>query len=212
MPKDDDVTYKLVIFDFDGTLADSFPWFLDVFDILAERFKFRKLDRSNLDALRRMDNRELLKALDVPMWKVPMIGAHAKALQSENLNNIKLFDGISDVFDELNRRGIAIAVVTSNDRDNVETVLGASSVRVSHYDCGASLFGKAAKFRAVIKAAGVSASETLSIGDEARDIEAARECGISAGAVSWGYAAPERLLAERPDHMFALPSDIVAAI
>jgi phosphoglycolate phosphatase len=212
MPKDDDVTYKLVIFDFDGTLADSFPWFLDVFDILAERFKFKKLDRSNLEALRRMDNRQLLKALDVPMWKVPMIGAHAKAMQGENVDKINLFEGVADVLYELHRRGVQIAVVTSNSRENVEKVLGPSTANISHYECGASLFGKAAKFRSAMKAAGVTASETLSIGDEVRDIEAARECGIAAGAVTWGYAAPDRLEAERPDHMFALPSDIIAAI
>lgn len=206
------MTYKLVIFDFDGTLADSFPWFLDVFDILAERFKFRKLDRSNIEVLRRMDNRELLRALDVPMWKVPMIGAHAKAMQGENLDKIKLFSGIADVLDELSRRDVVIAVVTSNSRENVEKVLGPSAANIRHYECGASLFGKAAKFRGAMKAAGVGPSETLSVGDEVRDIEAARECGIAAGAVRWGYAAPERLEAERPDHMFALPSDIIATI
>jgi phosphoglycolate phosphatase len=205
------VTYKLVIFDFDGTLANSFPWFLDVFDILAERFKFRKLDRSNLESLRRMDNRQLLKAVDVPMWKVPIIGAHAKAMQGENLDKISLFDGIADMLDELSRREVVIAVVTSNSRENVEKVLGPSVANISHYECGASLFGKAAKFRSAMKAAGVGASETLSIGDEVRDIEAARECGISAGAVSWGYAAPERLLAERPDFIFNTPDDILVA-
>lgn len=210
MPKDDNVTYKLVIFDFDGTLADSFPWFLDVFDILAERFKFRKLDRSNLDALRRMDNRELLKALDVPMWKVPMIGAHAKAMQGQNLDKIKLFDGIAHMLDELRRRGVQIAVVTSNSRENVEKVLGPSAANISHYECGASLFGKAGKFRSAMKAASVTASETLSIGDEVRDIEAARECGIAVGAVSWGYAAPDRLEAERPDFVFSRPGDILS--
>jgi phosphoglycolate phosphatase len=203
------VSYKLVIFDFDGTLADSFPWFLDVFDSLAERFQFKKLDRSNLDALRRMDSRELMRVHGVPLWKVPMIGAHAKALQGKNLHNINLFDGISDVLNALNARGVKVAVVTSNAQENVEQVLGTAASNISHYDCGASLFGKAAKFKAVMKAAGVSASDTLSIGDEVRDIEAARECGVAAGAVSWGYAAPERLKAERPDFVFRRPDDIL---
>jgi phosphoglycolate phosphatase len=203
------VGYKLVIFDFDGTLADSFPWFLDVFDSLAERFQFKKLDRSNLEALRRMDSRELMRVHGVPLWKVPMIGAHVKTLQRQNLHQIKLFDGMADALSELNGRGVKIAIVTSNARENVERVLGTSAADVSHYDCGASLFGKAAKFKAVMKAAGMKPSETLSIGDEVRDIEAARECGIATGAVSWGYAAPERLVAERPDHMFTSPAEIL---
>jgi phosphoglycolate phosphatase len=206
------VGYKLVIFDFDGTLADSFPWFLDVFDTLADRFKFKTLDRSNLEALRRMETHELIKAHGVPLWKVPMIATRAKVMQAQDLHKIKIFDGVADTLDELYRRGVPVAVVTSNARENVETVLGAVAAKISHYDCGASLFGKAAKFKAVMKAAGVTPSETLSVGDEIRDIEAARECGVATGAVSWGYAAPERLTAERPDHMFALPADIIAAI
>lgn len=206
------MSYKLIIFDFDGTLADTFPWFLDVFDILADRFRFKRLDRSNLDALRRMNSRQLLEAHGVPLWKVPMIGACAKAMQGNHLNKIKLFDGVSEVMNALGQDGVKLAVVTSNAYENVVTVFGQHTEYVDYYSCGASLFGKAAKFRAVMKLAGVGAAETLAIGDEIRDIEAARECGIAAGAVSWGYAAPDRLQSESPDYLFRIPADIMAVI
>ena len=87
--------YKLVIFDFDGTLADSFGWFLDTFDSIADRFDFKRLDRSNIDALRRMDARELMQLHGVPLWKVPMIAAYARKRQSEDLYKIKIFGGFS---------------------------------------------------------------------------------------------------------------------
>lgn len=202
--------YKLVIFDFDGTLADSLPWFIEVFDTLADKFAFRRLDRSNLEALKRMDSRDLLKAHDVPLWKVPMIGAHAKSLQNQNIDKIKRFDGIADVLNALDDMGVTIAIVTSNAQENVERVLGPSTAKISHFACGATLFGKGAKFKAVMKAAGATASETISIGDELRDIEAAREVGVKTGAVTWGYAAADRLALEKPDHMFERPDDITA--
>ena len=44
--------YRLVIFDFDGTLADSFPWVLRAMDDVADRFKFRRVREGELEELR----------------------------------------------------------------------------------------------------------------------------------------------------------------
>ena len=52
----------------------------------------------------------------------------------------------------------------------------------------------------------------ISIGDEVRDIEAARAVGIACGAVSWGYAAPAALQALAPDHMFAQMEEIADVV
>ena len=46
------MTYKLVIFDFDGTLADSFPWALQVMDDVADRYRLRRINRADIDAIR----------------------------------------------------------------------------------------------------------------------------------------------------------------
>ncbi len=203
--------YKLVIFDFDGTLADSFGWFLDTFDSIADRFDFKRLDRSNLDALRQMDARELMRLHDVPLWKVPMIAAFARKQQSQDLHKIRPFNGISEVLVELSGRGIKIAVVTSNTQTNVERVLGPDiTSHIDHFNCGSSLFGKTAKFRAVAKAFDLEPNEVLAIGDEVRDIEAAKQAGCASGAVTWGYSATERLEKEHPQHLFATPQDIAA--
>jgi phosphoglycolate phosphatase len=78
----------------------------------------------------------------------------------------------------------------------------------SHFDCSASLFGKPAKFRRVIRRAGVEPAQVIAIGDEVRDIEAARAVGIACGAVCWGYAAPAALRALGPDFMFAQINEI----
>ena len=63
------------------------------------------------------------------------------------------FDGVSEVLGHIAARGVQTAVVTSNARTNVETVLGPSATHIRHYACGASIFGKAAKLTAVMKAA-----------------------------------------------------------
>lgn len=201
--------YRLVIFDFDGTLADSFGWFLDVFDEVADRFRFRRLDRDRLDEFRGLSTRDLLRHHGVPVWKVPMIAAHARTLQGRHLDAIPVFTGMEAVVAGLRGQGIILALVTSNAHANIAHILGPRMLDAfSHVACGASLLGKAAKFRAALKATGTAAGDALAIGDELRDIEAARATGIASGAVSWGYASPERLRAEAPDHVFACPSDI----
>jgi phosphoglycolate phosphatase len=201
--------YKLVIFDFDGTLADSFGWFLDVFDQVADHFHFRRLDRTRIDDFRGQSTRELLAHHGVPLWKVPMIAAHARRLQGRHLDAITVFAGMAEVVAALHDRGVALALVSSNAPENITQVLGAETMaRFRHIACGASLLGKTAKFRGVLKALNTDAPDTLAIGDEIRDIEAAHAAGMKAGAVTWGYALPERLRRERPDHLFEQPHQI----
>ena len=59
-----------------------------------------------------------------------------------------------------------------------------------------------------MRRAGVAPAQTIAIGDEVRDIEAARAAGIACAAVAWGYAAPEALAAHAPDMMFREMRDI----
>ncbi len=81
----------------------------------------------------------------------------------------------------------------SDNEANAKTALREHAALISHYACGASLFGKAAKFRRVLKAAGIAPQDAIAIGDEVRDVEAARDAGIAFGAVAWGYATVDAL-------------------
>ena len=85
--------YALAIFDLDGTLADSFPWFQRVFNGVADRYGFRRVAEHEVAALRGKGPRELLAHLDVPVWKLPLIAAHMRRLKSRHLDDIPLFPG-----------------------------------------------------------------------------------------------------------------------
>jgi len=195
--------YDLALFDFDGTLADSYPWFVSVMGEVADRFKFRRIDPSEHDAVRRLDSKQFLRRVGLPLWKVPLVAAHVRKLQGEQIASILPFPGVHDLFRQLVDRGVAIGVLTSNAESNVRAVLGpAASALVTHFDCNASLFGKARKIRSVLRRTGADPSRTILIGDEARDIDAARAAGIASGAVAWGYADPEALRARGPTEVF----------
>ena len=205
--------YRLAIFDFDGTLADSAAWFRGVFNGVAERYGFRTVTDEDFAALRGRDNRAIIRHLGVPAWKLPLVARHMRGLMTRDIDAIRLFPGAAELLGALHAGGVRVAVVTSNTEENVRRVLGPEAARlVSAYGCGASLFGKAAKFRRVLKVAEVSPAEALAVGDEVRDIEAARAAGVAAGVVSWGYAEAGLLRSRGPDHLFGTMGEVAQAV
>jgi phosphoglycolate phosphatase len=202
------LTYRLVIFDFDGTLADSQPWFESVLNDVGERYGFRRIEESEREHLRRLDARQFIAHLGVPRWKVPFIARHMRILKAANLGAIPLFAGIGALLRDLSDGGIRLAMVSSDTEANIRQVLGPEiSALFGHYACSASLLGKPRKFRRVLREAGIPAGEALAIGDEIRDAQAARASGIDFAAVGWGYAAPDAL-APHAVTVFGEPRDI----
>ena len=200
--------YSLVIFDLDGTLADSFPWFQRNVNDVADRFGFRRVTENDVEELRHSSTREILDRLEVPLWKLPFIARHMRRLKTAQAASIPLFDGVGEMLMSLAKSGARLALVSSDTEANAREKLGTSTALFADFDCAASIFGKPARFRRVLKRAGVSAAEAIAIGDETRDIEAARAVGIACGAVTWGYAAPNALKALQPDLVFERMADI----
>lgn len=203
--------YSLVIFDLDGTLADSFPWFIGSLNDVADAFRLRRVGEDEIEPLRRADVPEILKHLGVPRWKLPMIARYMRKLKSTQLDTISLFPGAGDMLRTLKAGGVTLTLVSSDNEENAKVVLGPENTALfSDYNCSAALFGKAGKFRRVMKRAGVAPHQVLAIGDEARDLNAARAAGIDFAAVTWGYTAPDKLRTLAPDLMFDRIEDIGA--
>lgn len=194
--------FSLAIFDYDGTLADSFPWFCSVLNQTARRFGFREVAEGEADELRMLDSRQIVARLGVPLWKMPAIAMHMRKLSAEAGEAVALFPGAEQMLARLAANDVAIAVVSSNSEAVIRRTLGRASAYVSHFGCGASLWGKSAKFSAVVRQAGVDRQRTIAIGDEVRDIDAAQRAGIASGAVTFGYNTGASLRARGPDLTF----------
>lgn len=205
--------YRLVIFDMDGTLADSFPWFTGVLNAVADKYRFRRVAPHEVETLRGLTSRQILEWLGVPLWKVPIIARHMRALKTQHLREIALFPGVDRLLAALAAREIMLAIVSSDTEGNVRHVLGPHNAqRISHYACASRMFGKARKFRAVLKRSAIPPTQTIAIGDETRDAEAARAVGAAFGAVSWGYASATALQAHAPEETFNSVDDIIAKL
>lgn len=201
--------YRMAIFDFDGTLADSGDWFLSIADEVAERFRFRRVPPDEIDGLRGKTTREVIRHLGIPRWKLPIIARYLHKRLASETHKIALFDGVETMLSSLHAAGVRLALVTSNAEDNARAILGTDNIALfDQIECGASLFGKAPRYRRVLRRAGLVPHDVLSIGDETRDITAARKVGIDAGAVMWGYARRDALAAQGPVATFDRPDDV----
>jgi phosphoglycolate phosphatase len=201
--------YDLAIFDFDGTLADSFPFFLTVHNRLARKHGFAEVAEHEVEGLRGLATRELAARSGLPAWKLPIVArdfmAHMQAAEP-----VPLFAGVAEALREARARGLRLALVTSNSRENVSRTLGDSLVALfDPVDCGASMFGKASRLRRVLRRLGVDAARAIYVGDQTADGEAAQAAGMAFGAVAWGYATLAALEALRPARQFGSPSDWV---
>jgi phosphoglycolate phosphatase len=202
--------YRLAIFDFDGTLADSFSWFLGVVNRLADEHGFRRIKEHEVETLRGRAARQNFADFGVPAWKLPRVGRDFRRHMARDIAHISLFPGVDELLRGMAKQGIRTAIVTSNSIGNVRRILGPDNAAlIQHYACGVSIFGKQAKLRGVLRSSGTAAAEAICIGDEIRDLEAAHAEGIAFGAVSWGYTNPEALRAHGPEEMFSTVDEIL---
>lgn len=205
--------WRLVIFDFDGTLADSFPWFAAVLNDVALRWRFRPVAAADAEWLRHASAGEILSHLRVPGWKAPLVARDLRRRMAREIHRIRPFAGVEALLAELEGAGYALGIATSNTAENVRAVLGPRVLRrVRHLEAGVSIHGKGARLRRMLKRAGVPAAEAIYIGDEIRDIHAARAAGIAAGCVAWGYNRPAALWRARPDLLFDTVQEIPARL
>ena len=203
--------YDIAAFDFDGTLADTMPWFNSILNTVADKYGFRKIDLSERENLRHREASEILKYLGIPLWKLPAIMSHVRTLMQDIDPSVHLFDGIADVLARLKAAGLRLAVISSNSIENVQRVLGPDAAALfDDYECGTDLFGKAAKIDRLMRRHEIAPERFLLVGDEMRDIDAARKAGVRVGSVAWGYNHVDALRERGPDELFLRVADLPA--
>jgi phosphoglycolate phosphatase len=195
--------FELLIFDFDGTLADSFHWFSAELNHVARSWGFREVAPENEALLRQMSADEIFRWLQVPRWKIPWIARDLRRRMARDIDRIGVFDGVAQMLMRFARSECRIALASSNAAANIQQVLGPDLCAcIEASECGVALSGKSARLKRLCRKFGIRTDATLYIGDEVRDIVAARRAGVAAGAVTWGYNSEAALVAQRPDLLF----------
>lgn len=201
--------YSLVLWDFDGTLADTLSLGMEVYNEIAERHHFVKL--SDPSALREMKLRDALKFLGIPLWRVPGLVHEIIGQQKDRMPQVRLYPGIDVVLKQLQQEGLSLGIVSSNSEQNVRLCLAANGCeQYFKWIIGQSkLFGKHRALRLTMARQAVSREEVVYVGDEVRDIAAAQRLGIAVAAVTWGFNAESLLACHQPTYLITEPSQLL---
>jgi phosphoglycolate phosphatase len=204
---------KLLIFDFDGTIADTLDAGVTILNKLAVEFGFRPLHPKDLERVRDMRTRQLMKFLGIPTRKMSRIARRGSEELYACIHSIQPLPGMPEALRELQTLGFALGIITSNTEVNVQIFLRGHGLDLFDFvRCSSKLLGKARMIRSVIRRQHVRAADILFVGDETRDIEAAKKAGIRIAAVTWGYNSRRSLEAMKPDFVFESPKELVAML
>ncbi|UKJ46787.1 HAD-IA family hydrolase [Lysinibacillus sp. ACHW1.5] len=204
---------KHIIFDFDGTLADSTAVFASAWNTLAQKYKFKGIELKEIDTLKKLSISERSKLFDFPMYKLPMILPQFYKLYRQSLNDVHLFDGMKELLIEIDKRGYKIMIISSNSKENILEFLKMNGIHcVADVLCSNRIFGKDKVMKKFLKEANVDSSDVVYIGDEQRDIVACKKAGIPIIWVEWGYDAKEVVQNDEPEYSVSTPQEILEII
>ena len=202
--------YDLVIFDFDGTLANTFDWFIGALNSLSDKYRYSKIDDQEIEIIRSSNAHTLYKQRRISRWKLAHIASDLRTLMAEDIEKIDLFDGVSSMLKTLAENHVKIGIVSSNSYANIRKILGTQNAAfIDYYECGVSVLGKASKLRKILKKSGVNIVKAIFVGDELRDIEASKKVGLPYGVVRWGYNDIHYLRKTGPNEEFDTVIDIL---
>ncbi|MFI5309023.1 MAG: HAD-IA family hydrolase, partial [Polyangiales bacterium] len=201
---------KTILFDFDGTLVDTFAASLEIANRIAPEFGYRRIAPEEVETLRGWAYGRIVDHIGVSWHKLPAIANRIRSELTEQLERLEPVEGLPEVLCALRGRGFELGILTSNSRDNVARFL--DTHRLDHFafvNTSSSLWGKRRRLRAILKQRRRAFDEAAYVGDEVRDIEAAQALGVPMVAVSWGYSRKELLALHAPSHLIERPADLL---
>ncbi len=205
---------RLIIFDFDGTIADTQDTLIAIANRLAPEFGFSPFGAEEIAHYKHLTTREIIKESRVRWWQIPFFIKRVKQELKEEMKAVQPILGIELALEELRNNHFQLGIITSNSEENASQFLRQHGLL--HYfnfvQSSFHLFGKHKVIQRLLNEKKISPETVTYVGDETRDIEAAHKSGVKIVAVSWGFNAEDALMKMQPDALIAHPSELPVAL
>jgi len=203
-----------VIFDFDGTLADTLNIGIAVFRQLSK--KGRSMDDRQMEELRSFSAQQVLKRMGIRWWQLPLLVYRARKAVDEHMSEgqVSSFPGVQDVLEDLHKQGYRLFIASTNSRRNIDRFLkthGFEKYFEKIYG-GVGLFSKASALKSIVVQNGLRLQDCVYVGDEARDVDAVRKAGMRCVSVTWGYNNRKALTAAKAKVIVDTPAELLKTI
>ena len=208
------MTAKAILFDFDGTIADTYQAIANITNQLSTEFGYKTLSQEELSLIKNLSSREIVRLSEISIFKLPFLVRRVRTELSKEIAQLTPIKGIGRVLFELKQLGYILGIVTSNNQENVEIFLHKNNLDdlFSYIYSGTAIFGKHRVINQAIKDHNLVKSDVIYVGDETRDIRSARKSHVPVIAVSWGFNAAEILRQHQPDYLVDRPAQLLEAI
>ncbi|HMT56102.1 MAG TPA: HAD family hydrolase [Candidatus Saccharibacteria bacterium] len=202
-----------VIFDFDGTLANTLELVANIYNEHAAQFGARQIDMNEFDEYRKLGYKKATKKAGIRWTVLPRMVLFISKEMKAHMGSVKPYDGIVQVLKDIQQAGMTIGVLTSNDAQLVRDFFDAHGF--PHFDFIVSektLFGKDKALKRIMKRHGLAREQVLYVGDEPRDIAASHKAGIRVVGVTWGVGGRVGLEPTKADAQVDTPRELKEAL
>jgi phosphoglycolate phosphatase len=201
-----------VIFDFDGTMVDSLEIVAQIiYTMSKQKYKFT---REDILALHSRSLKAVAKEFKIPRWKIVLLIIKGRKMMTEYMIELEPYPGLADVIKNLSRTGNDLYIVSTNSTSNIDIFLKNYEMKrlFKKVVGGSGLFDKSKTLRSIIKKQKIPEKPYFYIGDETRDMEAAKQAGINGIAVTWGFTGVASLAKTQPFAIAKTPAQLLEII
>lgn len=207
------MTKKLLVFDFDGTIADTLLVAVDIVNELSSEFGFPQVSPEEFVTLKHMAPGELMKLSGLSWVQLPLLIKRTHKLFKKHFKHVPPITGMPEVLQQLHQQGFRMGILTSNSKENVEEFLKEHKLEYFEFiKSPKSLFGKAKVLSKICEKSHLFPGNIVMIGDEIRDLDAAKEVGVDSIGVGWGFNSQESLAAAGATLTVATPADLLKVL
>jgi phosphoglycolate phosphatase len=205
---------KHIVFDFDGTIADSLYMILEIYNRIAHEYGLKLIEKDDREQIRSQKPQTLLKAYGVSNLKLLKLLLRIRKEIGEHISEIKLVKDMGPSLNEIKNAGFRLGILTSNSRKNVRIFLEKESLSgiIDFIYSGRSLLGKDKVIKRMLERKNISHESVIYVGDETRDTVASKKAGIPVIAVSWGLSRRDALASLMPDQIADDPKELFECV
>ncbi len=204
---------KCVIFDFDGTLADTARQIMDVYNIIAEKYGYEKRDMDDFHLLKQMNLSTAMHLVDIPIKKMPALISEGQKIFRNYVHEVDTFtDNLAQILMKIRDLCGTVGIISSNTKKNIRMFLEQRGIECIDFVVSSPLFSKEAKIKKIMNKYSLFPGDVLYVGDETRDIDSAKKAGVRSVAVTWGWTGRDLLAKHSPDYIIDSFDELLPAI
>lgn len=198
-----------VVFDFDGTIANTLSVVVQIANKFADHYGYRKIPLSDLPKLREKKPSAVLRHLGISIFKLPIVARKIRFEMNKEIVHLETAVNLKNTLMKLKENGCILGILTTNSRENVMEFLKNNNLELFDFVyAGRAVYGKSRLLKKLMKEKTIPHQDPIYVGDEIRDVEAAKKAGIRVIGVAWGYNSKDALERAKPDHVVEEPEEL----